>query len=509
MLRTLRQGSRLFMWIVILGVGAVFVLYLGFQGKFNSAPGPDVIVAVGKRHYDYRDVERVREIEESQFRRTLGKGFDPKTAQKFLVQQAVGSLMRNALLAQEAQRMGLVVSDEEVRAYLAAMPGAVDEKGDLDRRTITAYAERNFGSLKRFQEALRDQLLSQKLVHLITSSAGVSDAEARQALRYRKEEVSIAAVKLTGQQETPMAQISDAQVQELLKKDPDRVRKAYEARRSEFDRPEEVRARHILIRVPRNADAKAREAARKKIEAIRKRILAGADFATVAKEVSEDPQTREKGGDLGFFSRKDMVPAFDQAAFNLAPGKVSDVVETQYGFHLIQVEKKRPALVVPFEEAREKVARQLLEQDAARDEARKEAEALAGDVKAGGNLVDSARNRGLTLVRTGLFSRNPQGVVPEIGRAPEVMDAAFALQMKDASDPTVFDVGDAFVLIQLLDRKEPDAKALDALLPDERHQLLAQRRNAIETAWILQLRHQAEQRKEIHVDTSQFEKESQ
>lgn len=500
MLRAMRQGSRLFMWIIILGLGLVFALYLGFQGSFNTAPGPHVVVAVGGRQYDFRDVDRIRQIEIENYRQSLGKGFDPKSASKFLLQQAAATLLRNALLAQEAQRMGLVVSDDEIRSYLEEMPGAVDPDGRLDKARLTDYAERNFGSVRRFEDSLRDELLARKMNRLILSTASVSNAEALEALRYRKAEVSIAAVKLEGKDVTPNAKISDAQVQELLKKDPDRVRKAYDARRSEFNRPEQVRARHILIRVKPDASAKEKAAARKKIEAIRKRILAGADFGKVAREVSEDPGTKDQGGELGFFSKGDMVPAFDRAAFSLAPGKVSDVIETPAGFHLIQVEAKRPALVVPFEQAREKVARQLLRQDAARAAARKEADALADSVKKGATLVDAAREQGLTLVRTGLFYRNPQGVIPELGRAPKVMDAAFELKQSAPSDPTVYAVGSSYVLIQLLERHDPDQATLQALLTDERQQLLLQRRNAIQTAWLEQLQKEATARGEVHVN---------
>jgi len=368
---------------------------------------------------------------------------------------------------------------------------------------VTAYAEQNFGSVRRFQESLRDELLARKALQLLSGSALVSDQEARQAILYRKEGVKIAAVKLGGGDPPADLEVPDEAVQELLRTEPERVRKAYERRRSEFDRPEQVRARHILIRAAEGDDA-ARKKARQKIEAIRKRLLAGADFAEVAEQESEDPGSKGRGGDLGFFSRGSMVAPFEKVAFSLQPGVLSDVVETVHGFHLIRVEEKRAARVVPFEQAREKVARDLLRQDRAREQARAQAEALSKAIRDGASLVDAAREQGLTLLRPDPIRRRPDGTVPELGPAPEVVTAAFALRPEAPSDPTIYEVGDAFVLVQLLERMEPDAETVDALLDETRQQLLLARRTALENAWLEQLRRQAAERGELVYDLSQL-----
>ena len=127
MLKTMRDSSRWLMWIIIVAIGAVFVLYLGVGGGFRGASGPDVVVDVDGRRYTARDVFRVRERLEAEYRRTLGAGFDASQAGEVLDQAAASSLMRMALLAREAEQMGLCVSDEEVRGYLKRISGAVDE----------------------------------------------------------------------------------------------------------------------------------------------------------------------------------------------------------------------------------------------------------------------------------------------------------------------------------------------------------------------------------------------
>jgi peptidyl-prolyl cis-trans isomerase C len=130
----------------------------------------------------------------------------------------------------------------------------------------------------------------------------------------------------------------------------DEVQRAYAERKEQLLQPEQVRARHLLVRVERTAPDAERAAARAKVEAIRARLAAGEDFARLAEELSEDPGSRGKGGDLGFFPRGRMLPEFEEAAFALEPGALSDVVETDYGFHLLRVEEKRAPALQPYAE---------------------------------------------------------------------------------------------------------------------------------------------------------------
>ena len=143
-------------------------------------------------------------------------------------------LLRSALLAWQGDQMGLTASDAEIRDYLRDS-GLADGDGQLDRERITQYAESEFGTVRHFQERLRADLLAEKTARLIWESAAVSDAEARDAVRYQLEEVKIAAVKLDGRS-TPRGPrvVPDEAGQALLAKDPERVRKSYEERKSEL-----------------------------------------------------------------------------------------------------------------------------------------------------------------------------------------------------------------------------------------------------------------------------------
>ncbi len=127
-----------------------------------------------------------------------------------------------------------------------------------------------------------------------------------------------------------------------------------------FKSPEQVKARHILIQVPKEASEEDKKKLKEKADEVLKKVKAGEDFAKLAAENSDDPGTKSKGGDLGFFSKGSMVPAFEQAAFSLKPGEVSELVETEFGFHVIKVDEKKEAVSEPFEPIKEKVTQQVL-----------------------------------------------------------------------------------------------------------------------------------------------------
>ncbi len=148
------------------------------------------------------------------------------------------------------------------------------------------------------------------------------------------------------------------------------VKEYYDSNKQRFEKNEEVKASHILLKVPPNATPEQEEEIKKKAKDLSKQAKAdGADFAKLAAENSEGP-TKTKGGDLGFFDKKRMVPAFADAAFKLKPGEVSDPVKTQFGYHVIKVMETRPARTVPLEEAKEEIVT-TLERNKLRDGMRK------------------------------------------------------------------------------------------------------------------------------------------
>ena len=129
----------------------------------------------------------------------------------------------------------------------------------------------------------------------------------------------------------------------------------YDTHKKEFENPEMVRARHILVAVKPDATPEQKEAAKKKAEELLAKAKAGEDFAKLASDNTDDPGSKAKGGDLGFFTQGSMVGKFEQAAFALKPGEVSGVVETEFGYHIIKQEERKAAEQQPYESVKEQV----------------------------------------------------------------------------------------------------------------------------------------------------------
>jgi peptidyl-prolyl cis-trans isomerase C len=141
----------------------------------------------------------------------------------------------------------------------------------------------------------------------------------------------------------------------------DELKSYYDKHKEEFKTPEMVKASHILIKVNPSASAEEKKKAKEKAEDILKKIKSGQDFAKLASEFSDDPGSKTKGGDLGFFAKGRMIKPFEDAAFSLKPGEISGVVETQFGYHIIKVEEKKDAGVEGFDTAKEKIRQKLLQ----------------------------------------------------------------------------------------------------------------------------------------------------
>ncbi|MGA3085510.1 MAG: peptidylprolyl isomerase [Thermodesulfobacteriota bacterium] len=142
----------------------------------------------------------------------------------------------------------------------------------------------------------------------------------------------------------------------------DKARSYYKDHIEVFKTPEMIRARHILIKTEASATDEEKKKAKAKAEEVLAKIKKGEDFSKLASEVSNDPGTKDKGGDLDFFPKGTMVPAFEEVAFSLKPGEVSGIVETEYGYHLIKMEEKKDAHLEPYENIKDKVKDQALQE---------------------------------------------------------------------------------------------------------------------------------------------------
>jgi peptidyl-prolyl cis-trans isomerase D len=184
-----------------------------------------------------------------------------------------------------------------------------------------------------------------------------------------------------------------------------------------------------------------------------------------------------------------MAKAFDEAAFSLEPGTLSEPVRTEYGLHVIRVEERKAAEHRSFEQVRGDLAFELLGRAAGSEQAWAAAERLAEEVRGGKTLESAAREAELTLERSGWLKRRPDGFVPGLGAAPELQAVAFTLEPGQSSD-RIFEVGDKLGLIQLLEHQDPDPEEVEKQLEEERKQLSSNKLNRLTDFWVGQRRAQ-------------------
>jgi parvulin-like peptidyl-prolyl isomerase len=238
---------------------------------------------------------------------------DPTAVGK-LAGEAMNSLVALELLCQESQARGVKVSDT-----------AVDEE--------VARSKGRFPDARTFDQALK--------------AKGMSAADLRRDTR------KTMAVNL----------LLEGAVWKDVHVDAAQVRDFYEKNHEEFKHPAEIRASRILIRVSAGATVPDRNAAKQRAGGVLAKVQGGADFAQLARENSQDPASAPQGGDLGYFATGEMDPAFEKEAFALAPGQLSAVVTTPYGFEIIKVTDRRGAGYQPFEEVQERIRAVLIKSE--------------------------------------------------------------------------------------------------------------------------------------------------
>ncbi|MCI2430012.1 peptidylprolyl isomerase [Candidatus Acetothermia bacterium] len=236
--------------------------------------------------------------------------------------RVLDDLTRKALIAQELRRRQIVVPDTDIN----------------DRTEI------------ELEQILKQNRLTEAQAEEILKERGSSLAQFKRELRE-----AVAAYLQTERLRDHVVgtlQPSDAELSAYLEKN-----------REKYDEPEQVRARHILVQIPEGASEADVAKAKQQIEQIRQELEAGADFAELAQKYSQDPGSAESGGDLGFFGRGQMVKEFEESAFALEIGAVSEPVRTQFGFHLIKVEEKKPARQPALSEIRDQVLQDYIEEE--------------------------------------------------------------------------------------------------------------------------------------------------
>ncbi len=271
--------------------------------------------------------------------------------------------------------------EPQADTVVAKVGGTEIMSSEIDRTLQTAVAQNpQLASLissgdqaEAFKKTILDQLIATELLYQegkklkIKDMKELVDAQEKQLkdrfpnaddfeALLKEQNVTEAVLREKMEKGIRIQKLIDEKVKNKITISDEEVKSFYEENKAKFVKQESVKASHILIRVEEGSDEAASQAAKKKSEALLKRVRSGEDFATLAKENSEDPSAAQNSGELGYFTKEQMVPEFSQAAFALNVGDVSDLVKTAYGYHIIKCEDKKPQQQVPFEEVREDIA---------------------------------------------------------------------------------------------------------------------------------------------------------
>jgi len=295
---------------------------------------------------------------------------------------------------------------------VAVVNGTVITQGDLDREMIRVYQQLsrtgkpfNESQFPGIKKEVLETLIRQELLYLESQSKGVkveekivneqfdnlkkrfsSEDEFKSALL--KGNTSETALKSQMRKRMAIQQYVDKEFVQKVKVSEKEVKVYYAGHPDMFKAPEQVRARHILIKVDPGTEESKKSKARKKLKEVQKKLRNGEKFEALAKEYSEGP-SNVKGGDLGYFRRGQMVKPFEEAAFSLPPGKVSDIVETRFGYHLIEVIDKKPESLVAYEQVKDKL-QDYLKQKKVREKVNGHIEKLKGKAKVERFLEDNS-----------------------------------------------------------------------------------------------------------------------
>lgn len=280
---------------------------------FDPSTLPAVVARVGDQEITRQDL-----LEEAQGARAqlLQRGVPTEaTESEEFYRQALDQIVAGILIYEEAQAEGLVPTDAEVEQQVQALRSQVPEG-------------------QTFEQAL--------------AATGVTREQLEKEIR-----MTGALQRVVSQKIVPQVTVSEEEARSFYQENLDRMKK-----------PARARVRHILVKVAADGTPEARQAAREKVEGLRSQISSGADFAALAREHSEDQVSRERGGELPWIAPGQTVPAFEQAAFDLEPGELSGVVESPFGYHVIQGLERQSEATAPFDEVKERILAMLREQQA-------------------------------------------------------------------------------------------------------------------------------------------------
>ncbi|MDI6735347.1 MAG: peptidylprolyl isomerase [bacterium] len=392
-------------------------------------PPDKVVISINETNVTYAQYKMAFDYHLNLYKEKYGKFSKEWEGQ--LKNVVIEGLILEALLLQEAKKT-IKISDEEIQQRIKSSPEFKDAKGKFNEEKYRmALANPNI-NWERVSERQRNYLLREKMEKKIKNEIKIPEQEIRKEFCKDNEKIRLKYVYIKSEEDKVIpGTITETEIEDY-----------YTKHSQEYQEPEQVRARHILIKEDRLV-----------LEDILKQIHAGGNFEELAKKYSTCP-SNARGGDLGFFGRGQMVKPFEDAAFSLKPGEISGIVETQFGFHIIKLEERREARTRPIDEAKEEIENTINFQKV-KEEAQKIAQSKTDEIysKIATDLEAVANEYQLEVKDSGLIGHHQP--IAEIGYFPE-FENMFDLKQAEISKPIKIWTG--FLIAQLIERQIDEAK---------------------------------------------------
>ena len=500
MLDRMRRHRGWLKWSLAIVVVSFVLLYIpsfmrdSSQGAANNA----VVADVEGREITATQFRRIYQQQMQGYRQQYGANVDDKLLKQLGIDQRIVQQMiqEEASLA-EARHRGIGASDAEVRERILSLPAFQDNGqfiGDARYRQLLRMQSPPMRP-DEFENQVRRSIVVEKLQAALTGWMTVSDKDVINEFKKRNERVKVQVANFPADKFRDGLVAADAEIAKHFEDHKEsyriaekrkiryvtvdqeglraratvtgqQIERSYNDNIQQYSTPEQVRASHILLKTEGKDDA----AVKKQAEDLLAQIKKGANFEELAKKNSQDETSAVKGGDLDFFSKGQMVAEFDKVAFDLKPGQMSDLVKSQFGYHIIKVVDKKPATTKALQDVRAQIEDQL-KYEQAQTAAQKLADQVAGELKKPSDFDTVARARGLQGGESGLFLQDEP--IAGIGMAPQVSQTAFTLKDGEVSEPLRTPQG--YVFITLTGKQEPYIPKLDEVKTKVREDVLKQK----------------------------------
>jgi peptidyl-prolyl cis-trans isomerase D len=489
------EPRRLFSFLFVLAIAVVFVLQFGPGSRGCDAPlTPSVSTSaalVNGKEIPLREFQRAYTLRLQAYR---SQGDLPEAFIQRIAAGTLDELISYELLSQAAEAAGVGISDDELVEILHKNK-EFEKDGAFDFEKYEQVLRDFYGkSSADFEAELRRRMAALRLLEMVESTAQVSEDEVHARFLKDGDTVTLTLVRFlpsmfADQVKAPTAaEVASFEATQSL-----RIQTYYTENPASYRSGEKVHARHLLVQLPKDAPASDVADAKAKADGFRKEILGGKTFADVARANSDDASTKAEGGDLGWAERGAYVPEFTQAAFNLKVGEVSEPVKTPFGWHLILVEEKQPAVAKPLAEVSTSIAELLLKRDRAKALADAQAKKTLAAVQAGKSLTElhPAKKEGEgsfeqakkpQAVDTGSFSVS-RTFIPQVGPAPELLAAATSAEATGPL-PSVYPAGEALVVAQVTARERATPAAYTLKKDTIRQDAMRAKQNELRSSYL-------------------------